>query len=176
MHDKEARGLTNDEVEKKLKQFGLNVLQSKEQVSVIKIFLSQFNDFIIWVLIGATIISGIMGDSADAITIIIIIFMNAILGFVQEYKTEKSLEALKELASPTAKVVRNGKIQVVNSMYLVPGDLVILETGDRIPADCLLVEDNNFMVDESLLTGESVGVYKNTNDRSNNDIYMELLC
>lgn len=172
MHDKEARGLTNDEVEKKLKQFGLNVLQSKEQVSVIKIFLSQFNDFIIWVLIGATIISGIMGDSADAITIIIIIFMNAILGFVQEYKTEKSLEALKELASPTAKVVRNGKIQVVNSMYLVPGDLVILETGDRIPADCLLVEDNNFMVDESLLTGESVGVYKNTNDRSNNDIYM----
>ena len=113
-----------------------------------------------------------MGDSADAITILIIIFMNAILGFVQEYKTEKSLEALKELASPTAKVVRNGKIQVINSMYLVPGDLVLLESGDRIPADCLLIEENNFMVDESLLTGESLGVHKNANDRSNNDIYM----
>ena len=172
MYDKELRGLTNEEVEKKIKQFGLNVLENKQKVSAIKIFLSQFNDFIIWVLIGATIISGFMGDLADAITILIIVFMNAILGFVQEYKTEKSLEALKEMASPTAKVIRNGNIEVVNSIYLVPGDLIVLESGDKVQADACLIEDNSFMVDESLLTGESVGVYKNSKEKSANNIFM----
>ncbi|MGL4730171.1 MAG: cation-translocating P-type ATPase [Clostridium sp.] len=166
------RGLTNEEVERKIKQFGFNVLQSKEKVSAIKIFFSQFNDFIIWVLIGATIISGVMGDVADAITILIIVFMNAILGFIQEYKTEKSLEALKEMAAPTAKVIRNGKIEIVNSMYLVPGDLIILESGDKVQADALVLEDTAFMVDESLLTGESVGVYKTATENSSNTIYM----
>ncbi len=172
MYDKEMRGLTKDEVEKKIKQFGLNVLQSKEKISALKIFLSQFNDFIIWVLIGATIISGIMGDLADAITILIIVFMNAILGFVQEFKTEKSLEALKEMAAPTAKVIRNGKVEIVNSMYLVPGDLLILESGDKVQADAILLEDNSFMVDESLLTGESVGVYKDSKENKSNAVYM----
>lgn len=171
MRAKEYRGLTSEEVERKLKEHGLNVLENKKKISAIKIFLSQFNDLIIWILIVATLISGIMGDKADAITILIIVVMNAILGFVQEFKTEKSLEALKELASPTAKVIRNGRIDIINSIYLVPGDLIVLESGDRIPADCILVEDNNIMVDESLLTGESVGVFKSSND-DNCHMYM----
>jgi len=156
---KEYRGLSTNEIEDRLKEYGLNELQSKKKVSPIKIFLSQFNDLIIWILMVATVISGFMGDKADAITILIIIVMNGILGFVQEYKTEKSLEQLKKLSSPTAKVIRDGKIEVINSIYLVPGDLVILESGDRIPADSILVEGNNLMMDESLLTGDSVGVH-----------------
>ncbi|WP_346937695.1 calcium-translocating P-type ATPase, PMCA-type [uncultured Clostridium sp.] len=171
MSAKEYRGLSTNEIEVRLKEYGLNELQSKKRVSPIKIFLSQFNDLIIWILMVATVISGFMGDKADAITILIIIVMNGILGFVQEFKTEKSLEQLKKLSSPTAKVIRDGKIEVINSIYLVPGDLVILESGDRIPADSILIEGNNLMMDESLLTGESVGVHKSPEDSENN-IYM----
>lgn len=171
MNAKEYRGLSTNEIEDRLKEYGLNELQSKKRVSPIKIFLLQFNDLIIWILMVATLISGFMGDKADAITILIIIVMNGTLGFVQEYKTEKSLEQLKKLSSPTAKVIRNGKIEVINSIYLVPGDLVILESGDRIPADSILIEGNNLMMDESLLTGESVGVHKSPDD-SDNNIYM----
>lgn len=171
MGAKEYRGLSTKEIDDRLKEYGLNELQGKKSVSPVKIFLSQFNDLIIWILIVATLISGVMGDKADAITILIIVIMNAILGFVQEYKTEKSLEQLKKLSSPTAKVIRNGKIEVINSIYLVPGDLVILESGDRIPADCILVEGTNMMVDESLLTGESVGVHKEP-DQGDSNIYM----
>lgn len=171
MNAKEYRGLSTNEIEDRLKEYGLNELQSKKRVSPIKIFLLQFNDLIIWILMVATLISGFMGDKADAITILIIIVMNGTLGFVQEYKTEKSLEQLKKLSSPTAKVIRNGKIEVINSIYLVPGDLVILDSGDRIPADSILIEGNNLMMDESLLTGESVGVHKSPDD-SDNNIYM----
>lgn len=164
-------GLTYEEAERRLKKFGLNKLQSNKKVSPVKIFASQFNDFIIWVLLAATLISGIMGEKADAITIIIIVVINAILGFIQEYRTEKSLEALNEMASPTAKVIRNGRIKVINAKFLVPGDIVILENGDRIPADSILLESVNLMLDESLLTGESVGVFKN-NVSMDNTIYM----
>jgi P-type Ca2+ transporter type 2C len=163
-----ARGLTKSEAEKRLKTYGLNQLENKKKISPIKIFLSQFNDFIVWVLIAATIISGVMGEKADAITILIIVIMNSILGFIQEFKTEKSLEALKKLAAPTCKVIRDGKLQVVNAELLVPGDLILLESGDRIPADCIVVQDSAVMVDESLLTGESVGVNKSSRDKENN--------
>lgn len=164
------RGLTNAEVEKALKENGPNTLKNKKKVSYIKIFLEQFNDFIIWVLIAATVLSAFIGEKADAITIIIIVVMNAILGFIQEYRTEKSLEALKNLAAPTAKVIRNDEIKVINAEFLVPKDLVILESGDRIPADCELIEGNNMLVDESLLTGESVGVEKGAN--GNKSVFM----
>ena len=112
-----------------------------------------------------------MGEKADAITILIIVIMNGVLGFIQEYKTERSLEALSQLAAPTAKVLRNGGVSVINAIYLVPGDLVILESGDRIPSDCILVEDHNALLDESLLTGESAGVPKSSNSDERN-IYM----
>lgn len=164
-------GLTQAEAERRLRKYGHNLFKKKKKVSPIKIFLSQFNDFITWVLIAATVISGFMGEKADAITIIIIIVMNAVLGFAQEFKTEKSLEALKDMASPTSKVIRNGKIKVINAEDLVVGDLVVIESGDKIPADCMLVEDSNFMVDESLLTGESQGVSKSSH-KGDSTIYM----
>lgn len=166
-----SRGLTTKEAEKRIKNYGLNELTHKKKTSPILIFLSQFNDFIVWVLIGATVISGVMGDKADAITILIIVVVNAILGFVQEYKTEKSLEALKELAAPTCKVIRDGSLKVMNSIELTIGDLVILEAGDRIPADGSFIEASSMMVDESLLTGESVGVSKDT-VRGRNQCFM----
>lgn len=155
-------GLTTKEAEKRIKSFGLNELKHKSKASPFKIFLSQFNDFMVWVLIGATIISGFMGDTADAITILIIVIVNALLGFFQEFRTEKSLEALKDMAAPTCKVYRDGRISVINSKYLTIGDIVILESGDRIPADGEFLETSGVVVDESLLTGESVGVSKDT--------------
>lgn len=161
------KGLTKNEAEKRLKIYGLNQLENKKRISPLKIFLSQFNDFIIWVLLAATIISGVMGEKADAITILIIVIMNSLLGFIQEYKTEKSLEALKKLAAPAAKILRDGRVEVINAEYIVPGDLVLLESGDRVPADCIVLEQSSLMVDESLLTGESVGVNKSIYDKEN---------
>ena len=140
----------------------------KKKISPIKIFLAQFNDFMVWVLIGATIISGFMGDIADAVTISIIVVINAFLGFIQEFKTEKSLDALKSLAAPTCKVLRDGNIKIVNASEVTIGDVIILETGDRVPADGAIIECNNLMVDESLLTGESVGVNKGLIGNSSN--------
>ncbi|MFL0251610.1 calcium-translocating P-type ATPase, PMCA-type [Clostridium neuense] len=154
-------GLREEEVEKRRQKYGLNTIEKRKKISPIKIFLSQFNDFIIWVLIAATIISGLMGEKGDTVTILIIVFMNAILGFVQEFKTEKSLEALKQMAAPTSKVVRDKVIKIIPAEELVPGDLVLIESGDRIPADCIIADGSDLVVDESLLTGESVGVYKN---------------
>lgn len=163
-----TKGLTTKEAEKRIENFGLNELEHKSKASAIKIFLSQFNDFMVWVLIAATIVSGIIGDTADAITIFIIVIINAILGFVQEFRTEKSLEALKELAAPTCKVLRDSSIKIINSIYLTIGDIVILEAGDRIPADGFFVESSGIVVDESLLTGESVGVNKDVGSKNNN--------
>ncbi|MCR4943222.1 MAG: calcium-translocating P-type ATPase, PMCA-type [Clostridium sp.] len=163
-------GLSSKEADKRIKEFGLNELQHKKKVSPVFIFLAQFNDFMVWVLLGATIISGIMGDTADAITIIIIVIVNAILGFVQEFRTEKSLEALKNLAAPTCKVFRDGRIKILSSSYLTIGDVVVLDAGDRIPADGVLIESSGIMVDESLLTGESVGVSKDT--KKKNTVFM----
>lgn len=162
-----TRGLSTREAEKRLLNYGFNELKHNSKKSPILIFLAQFNDFMVWVLLGATIISGVMGDKADAITIIIIVIVNAILGFIQEFKTEKSLEALQELAAPTCKVIRDGSVKVINSKELTIGDLVVLEAGDRIPADGSFIESTNMVVDESLLTGESVGVAKDTSKGKN---------
>ena len=166
-----SRGLSTREAEKRIKTYGLNELKHKKKKSPVLIFLSQFNDFLVWVLIGATIISGFIGDKADAITILIIVIVNAILGFVQEFRTEKSLEALQEMAAPTCKAIRDGNIKVINSRELTKGDVVILEAGDRIPADGTFIDAANMVVDESLLTGESVGISKDTN-KGKNEGYM----
>ncbi|MBE6053311.1 MAG: calcium-translocating P-type ATPase, SERCA-type [Clostridium sartagoforme] len=162
-----SMGLSTKEAEKRQKNYGLNEISHKKKSSPIVIFLSQFNDFIVWVLIAATVISGLMGDTADAVTILIIVVVNAIMGFIQEYRTEKSLEALKELAAPTCKVIRDGVLKVINSVEVTLGDLIILEAGDRIPADGTFVESSAIMVDESLLTGESVGVSKDSKKGKN---------
>lgn len=166
-----TRGLSTREAEKRIKTYGLNELKHKKKKSPVLIFLSQFNDFLVWVLMGATIISGFIGDKADAITILIIVIVNAILGFVQEFRTERSLEALQEMAAPTCKAIRDGNIKVINSRELTIGDVVILEAGDRIPADGTFIDAANVVVDESLLTGESVGISKDTS-KGKNEGYM----
>lgn len=172
-------GLTSREAKKRLAKYGYNELVKKKKISPLVIFFSQFNDFIIWVLIVATAISGYMGENADAITILIIIIMNATLGFIQEYKTEKSLEALKELAAPTAKVKRDGNIITINAKELVVGDIIEIEDGDRIPADCVILKCNSIYSDESILTGESIPVEKNkytVNNSSTNKNFLYMGC
>ncbi|MGL4991448.1 MAG: calcium-translocating P-type ATPase, PMCA-type [Sarcina sp.] len=166
-----SKGLSSSEAKRRQEKYGFNEIIRGNRTSAIKIFFSQFNDFITWVLIGATIISGIMGDTADAITICIIIILNAILGFIQEYRTEKSLDALKAMSAPTCKVYRDNNVKVIATTDVTLGDIIILEAGDRIPADGEVIETTNFMVDESLLTGESIGVNKG-DGKINKNLYM----
>ncbi len=154
-------GLGGQEAGSRLKRYGPNQLAQKKGHSALHIFLEQFNDFIIWVLIGAALVSGFLKEWVDALAIIGIIFLNAVLGFIQEFRAEKSLEALKKLSSPTTKVIRDNALQVISSVEIVPGDLVELEAGDNVPADSRLVyTTSNFSSHEASLTGESTSVLK----------------
>jgi Ca2+-transporting ATPase len=156
-------GLSEVEARRRLAETGPNELQQAKVTSPGQIFLAQFKDFIIWVLIGAALVSGFLREWIDAIAIVAIVVLNAILGFVQEYRAEKSLAALKRLTSPTSKVIRNGQHNVMPARELVAGDLIELEAGDHIPADGRLVWiTSNFSTQEACLTGESTPVIKTT--------------
>ncbi|MDD2378184.1 MAG: cation-translocating P-type ATPase [Bacilli bacterium] len=163
-------GLTEKEAKQRLEKYGFNTLKEKAKISKIKIIADQFKDILTIILLISTVISLIMGDTVEAITIIIIVFINATLGFIQEYRTEKSMEALKKLSAPHARVVRDGKITNIPASNIVPDDLIILEAGDKIPADGKVIEVASFYVDESLLTGESISVEKNISSCPN--VYM----
>lgn len=166
VRDIHLNGLTQEQLERNIKEYGQNKIKDKKKNSAISILLSQFNDIMIWILIVATIVSGILGDIADSIVIVVIIVINAILGFVQEFRTERSLESLKKLSSPTTKVIRNGNLKIIDAAELTIDDLIVLESGDRVPADGIII-DGNLSVDESLLTGESIGVNKGSKDKEN---------
>lgn len=155
-----AQGLSASEAEDRLSKNGRNELAEGERISPVMLLLNQFKDFMVLVLMGATLISGLLGEYLDAITIVAIIVLNAILGFIQEFRAEKSLNALKELSAPTAKVIRGGQQLIIAAKELVKGDIVLLESGDRIPADIRLLEANSCYAEESALTGESVPVGK----------------
>jgi len=156
-------GLSPEEAGARLEKYGPNQLKEKKEINPLDIFISQFKDFIVWVLIGAAFVSGFLQEWIDAIAIVGIVILNAILGFVQEYRAEKSLAALKKLSSPNSKVIRSGNRQVVISHNIVPGDLIELEAGDNIPADARLIwVTPNFTVAEASLTGESHPVAKTT--------------
>ena len=155
-----SQGLTREQAQQALQKYGPNRLQEGKKNSVLKLFLSQFSDVITMVLIVATIVSYCLGEVEDSITILLILLMNGILGFVQEFKTEKSMQALKKMAAPTANVVRDGAMIQIPAEEVVPGDLVVLETGDRVPADAVILEEKNLGVNESILTGESYPVQK----------------
>ncbi len=156
-------GLALSEIKARQDKFGLNRLKEKKGRSALSIFLEQFCDFIIWVLIGAALVSGFLREWVDACAIIAIVILNAVLGFIQEYRAEKSLAALKKLSSPTSRVIRDGQHKVIPSYELVPGDLIELEAGDNVPADSRITWlTSNFSVQEASLTGESTPVLKTT--------------
>ena len=156
-----SAGLSGSEVKKRREQFGPNQLQEKKGRSALGIFFEQFRDLIIWILIAAALVSGFLKEWVDALAIIAIVILNAILGFIQEYRAEKSLAALKKLSSPTTKVIRNNQRAIIASGELVPGDLIELEAGDHVPADSRIVWlSSNFSTQEASLTGESNPVLK----------------
>ncbi len=164
------QGLSGNEARNRLEEFGFNELSEGKRISPVAIFLNQFKDFMVLVLMAATLISGLLGEYLDAVTIIAIIVLNGVLGFVQEFRAERSLRALKALSAPTAKVIRDGIVQQLPASELVPGDIVVLESGDRIPADVRWIEAASLYVEESALTGESVPVNKHTDPLAEQDV------
>ncbi len=153
-------GLSDEEAKARLGQHGLNELREAKKISPIMIFFSQFHNFLVWILLIAVGISAAIGDYVESIVITVIIILNAVIGFLQEYRAEKAIEALKRLAGLKADVIRNGERKQVDSKELVPGDIIIIETGDKISADCRLIEESNLETQESSLTGESTPVRK----------------
>lgn len=156
----ESDGLMAREVKERLERFGYNEMAEREGVAWWKRLLAQFQDFMVLVLLAATLISAFLGEYADAATILAIVLLNAVLGFAQEYKAEQSMEALKKLAAPTARVLRNGTAQQVPARELVPGDILLLESGDIVAADGRLLAAANLEAEEAALTGESLPVRK----------------
>ena len=161
------KGLSHSETEDRLKKYGHNQLEEKEGVSPIMLFLGQFNDFIVWVLVAAAIVSGFMGEWVDAMAIIAIVIINAIIGFIQEFRAEKSLVALQKMSAPFSKVMRNGEAHSIPSQDIVPGDVVLLEAGDYVPADGRLCSSFSLRTQEASLTGESTPVGKSTEPLQN---------
>lgn len=172
----EKIGLNEEEIIKRIEKYGPNRLEGKKKENLFIRFLKQFDDFMIIILIIASIISAVVAytegnnDYFDSIIIIAIVVFNALMGLIQEAKAEKSIEALKKMSAPMAKVRRNGKVINIDSDEVVPGDIVILEAGNFVPADCRIIKAFNLKIEESSLTGENIPVEKNTNIIINKDI------
>jgi Ca2+-transporting ATPase len=163
-------GLSTAEVEKRAIEYGPNEITGAKKKPVIFLFLNQFKDFMILVLIAAAVISGLIGDLTDTIVIITIIILNAIVGFIQEFRAERAIEALKKMTVINATVIRNNVVTTVSSIALVPGDIVLLEAGNILPADIRLWETFQLKINESSLTGESLAVAKHTAALTNPDL------
>jgi len=155
------KGLNNQDVEERLAAYGENTIREQRHHGPVRMFFGQFTDFMIIVLIMAAIVSGLIGELTDTVAIVVIVALNAVIGFIQEYRAERAVAALKRLASPNAQVLRNGNIQTIAARDLVPGDLVILEAGNVIPADLKLLNVSRLKIEEAALTGESQPVEKN---------------
>ncbi|GAA0421970.1 MAG: calcium-translocating P-type ATPase, SERCA-type [Bacillota bacterium] len=160
LHVAANRGLNEKQVEKRRKQYGANELEAQRKTSKWLIFLKQFQDFMVLVLLAATLVAGLLGEYIDAIAIMIIVLVNGCIGYFQEQKAEKSLEKLKELSAPMANVLRNQKWSKIPSKQVVVGDVVRVASGDRIPADIRIVQSSSLETEESALTGESLPVMK----------------
>jgi len=155
-------GISESEAKKRLSEYGYNELKGKKKISPFIVFLRQFLSPLIYVLLIASILSIFMGHFMDAAVIMVVVLLNAVIGFIQETRAEKAMEALIQMAAPKAKVERGGKILLLPSRQIVPGDVLLLETGDRVPSDARLIETSNLKVNESTLTGESMPVDKST--------------
>lgn len=162
-------GLTEKEAVQRRKTDGENIFAEDKKANPIKIFAGQFKDVMVMILLGATIISVFLGEITDAVTIILIVLLNAILGFIQEFRTERTLEALKSMTSPTAKCYRDGVLKEIKASELVTDDVIELEAGDRIPADCVILKCSSFNTDESILTGESLPTEKKAGLKNDTD-------
>ncbi len=158
--DSSQEGLSSQEAVNRLSRYGKNELKETKKISIIKLVIEQFIDPLVLILLAAVVISFIINARGDAIAIFAIVVLNAIIGFSQEYKAEKEIELLKKLSSQRAIVIRNGKKEEIDAKNLVPGDIIVIEAGDKIPADSRLLEVNMLKVDESSLTGESTTVEK----------------
>ena len=175
-------GLSDDEAQKRFERYGPNNLKEKKKESIFVKFIKQFNDFMIITLIIAAIISAVVSklngeaDYIDSIIIVAIVIFNAIMGLVQEQKAEKSLEALKKMSAPNAKVRRNGRVQEIDATMVVPGDIVILEAGNYVPADCRLINSYNLKIEESALTGETIPSLKDSSKILKENTAMGDLC
>jgi Ca2+-transporting ATPase len=166
------KGLSSEEAEARLRKYGPNALQEKKGVGPLQIFLRQFQDIFVLMLLAAIVISLLsvymkgteagMEDYADAITISVIVILNATVGFVQEYRSEKAMEALRKYAAPRARVLRDGREKIIPAEQVVPGDILLLESGDRIAADARIIEAIDLRTDEAVLTGESTPIEKHT--------------
>ena len=155
-----GEGLTSQEAERKLAETGRNALKEAEKKSTLQVFLEQFKDLLVLILIAAAVISMISGNMESTIVIFVVIVLNAVLGTVQYVKAEKSLDSLKALSSPHAKVLRDGRKMEIESELVVPGDILCLEAGDMIAADGRILQNYSLQVNESSLTGESTNVDK----------------
>ena len=164
-----SQGLSRGEVTFRQQKYGLNLLRVQRPLPLWRRFLSQFSECLVLILLAAALISLFLGEVADALVIAVVVTINAILGVVQEYRAEKALDALKTLSAPTAKVVREGLAAEVPARELVPGDVVLLEAGDFVPADGRLLEAANLKVDQAALTGESEAVEKNAAFKATED-------
>lgn len=150
-----TQGLTPQEAAARLQQWGPNELRKGKTISPLAILAGQFRSLVIWVLIGAALVSGALGELADGMAILAILLLNAIIGFFQEYRAEQSVAALARLAAPRARVVRGGHAEVIAAAEIVPGDVLLLEAGDLIAADAHLIEAASLRANEAPLTGES---------------------
>jgi Ca2+-transporting ATPase len=157
-----TKGLTSDEAKKRIKQYGPNDIQKGVKTSALGLFLNQFKDPLLILLILAGVLSISIGEAVEGIAMFAIVLLNAVLGFVQEYRAEKAMEALQRIAAPMAMVLRDGVEQRIPSNEIVPGDVILLEAGGIAPADARLIEVVGLQVDESSLTGESLSVEKST--------------
>ncbi len=162
------KGLTAEESRKRLEKYGINELKQNEKISPLQILIRQFASSIVFILLAALVISLLIGEKLDAIVISTIVVLNGIFGFIQEFRAEKAIEALKKLTALKAKIIREGKETEIDSRELVPGDIVLLETGSKVPADARLIDIAAFQVDEASLTGESVPSNKITSPLDNN--------
>lgn len=163
-------GLNSFQAAENLQKFGPNILSEKKKKPAWVLFLSQFKDFMILILFGAAILSGLVGDLTDTLIILVIILLNAVLGFVQEYRAEKAIQALKNMTETFCQVIRENQPMTIPSQNLVPGDILLLEAGNMVPADVRLMECFALKLDESSLTGESVSVDKSTEPILNPDL------
>jgi Ca2+-transporting ATPase len=156
-------GLSSDEAARRLEKFGPNEIQAQGRVSPWTILLEQFKNVLIIILLLATALSAFLGHGVEAIAITVIVLFAVILGFIQEFRAERAIEALREMAAPNATVIRDGRDQRVPARDLVPGDVIVLSTGDKVPADTRLTEAVNLQTVEAALTGESAPVEKHSN-------------